>query len=75
MDILKMKAHIGSDGILRLEVPVSVTDVDCDVLVTTSLQMTPEEWNQFIDMTAGSLAAGPLERLPQGEYEQRESIP
>jgi len=31
--------------------------------------MTPEEWNRFIDLTAGSLADAPIERLPQGEYE------
>jgi len=34
MEVLKIKAHVGSDGILRLDVPVGVSNVDCDVLVT-----------------------------------------
>ncbi len=28
----------------------------------------------FFDRTFGSLRGGPLERLPQGEYEQREAV-
>jgi hypothetical protein len=75
MDIVKIKAHIGKDGILRLDIPVSVSDVDCDVIVTTSAPMTPEEWNLFIDKTAGSLADDPIERPSQGSYEQRDPIP
>jgi len=71
---LKLKAHIGHDGILRLDVPVGVADVDCDIIVTVPPKMTTEEWNQFVDRTAGSLADDPIERFPQGEYEQRDSI-
>ena len=74
METLKLKAHIGSDGILRLAVPVGITDVDCDVVVTIPPHMTAAEWNQFVDRTAGSLADDPIERLPQGEYEQRDAI-
>lgn len=74
MNALKLKAHIGSDGILRLDVPMGITDVDCDVVVTIPPHMTAEEWNLFIDRTAGSLADDPIERLSQGEYEQRDPM-
>ena len=74
MEALKLKAHIGSDGILRLDVPVGITNVDCDVVVTIPTSMPPDEWQRFIDKTAGSLEDDPIERLPQGEYEQRDAI-
>jgi hypothetical protein len=74
MEALKLKAHVGHDGILRLDVPVGVADVDCEIVVTVPSTMTAEEWNQFVDRTAGSLAHDPIERLPQGEYEQREPM-
>ena len=75
MEALKIKAHIGHDGILQLDVPIGVADVDCDVVVTVPIKMTDEEWSQFVDRTAGSLADDPIERPPQGEYEQRDPIP
>ena len=31
-------------------------------------------WHEFIERTAGSLADDPIERWPQGEYEERESL-
>ncbi len=74
MEARKLKAHIGHDGILRLDVPMGIADVDCDVVVTVPPMMTTEEWNQFVDRTAGSLADDPIERLPQGDYEQRDPI-
>jgi len=74
METIKMKAHIGKDGFLKIAMPAGVADVDCDVLVTVSRQMTHEEWNRFVDMTAGSLADDPIERLPQGEYEPRDVL-
>jgi hypothetical protein len=78
MERLTLQAHVGHDGILRLETLVGVADVDCEVVVTVPAPpppMTPDEWNAFIDRTAGSLAHDPMERLPQGEYEPREPIP
>lgn len=74
MNAIKLKAHIGHDGILQLDVPMGVKDVDCEVIVTVPPHMTAEEWNNFIDRTANSLADDPIERLPQGDYEQRDHI-
>ncbi len=33
-----------------------------------------QEWHDFIDQTAGSLADTPVERPAQGDYEKREPI-
>lgn len=64
MEAIKLKTHIGSDGLLRLEMPTNVADVDAEVLVVYNVQRkrTQAEWEAFIDETYGSLADDPLER-------------
>lgn len=74
MQALKLKAHVGHDGILRLQVPMGVADVDGEIVGTVPPRMTAEEWQAFDERTAGSLADDPIERLPQGDYEQQEPI-
>ncbi len=34
----------------------------------------PENWQRFVDATAGAWQGEPLERGDQGEYEQRETL-
>jgi hypothetical protein len=70
-----MKKHVGSDGFLKLEVPIGLTDVDCEVTVTVEPKMTREAWLAFIDETAGSLANDPIARGDQGEPDLRDLIP
>jgi hypothetical protein len=74
MNTLKLKAHVGDDGILHLAAPVGATNIDCEVTVTYELSMSQEEWLRFLDETYGSLADDPIERLPQGEVEHRDPI-
>lgn len=33
MDTLKLKTHIGSDGLLKFEAPLNVADVDVEVVI------------------------------------------
>lgn len=33
MDTIKLRSHVGPDGILKLEVPVGVKNIDLDVIV------------------------------------------
>lgn len=77
METLTVHAHTGHDGVLRIDLPVGIADVDCEIVVTIPASgvkpMTTEEWSQFIDLTAGSLATDPIERLPQGDYVQRDT--
>jgi len=79
MQSIKLRSHIGSDGILHLQVPVGVTDTELEVMVIVQPIVklesvkTPEElgWPPgFFERTAGAIPD--LERPPQGEYEARD---
>jgi hypothetical protein len=73
---LQLKAHVGKDGILRLETPVNLQDADVEVvLVVQPVNKTPQlDKATWVKLTYGSLADTDLERAPQGEFEVRESI-
>lgn len=78
METIKLKTHVGSDGILRLELPVNERDLDFEVvLVMQPLKEPTDElgWPVgFFEATYGSFADDPLEREPQGEYEVRDEL-
>jgi hypothetical protein len=77
VETTKLKAHIGSDGILKLEMPVGVRDTDIDVVVVLAPRQvtSQQEWKVFVDETYGSLANDPIQRgiqppldlAPEGE--------
>lgn len=72
-----LKAKVGPDGILHLDVPVGVGDANVEVEVTVNPakpSMTQEEWRKFVAETAGSWK-GDFERPDQGEFEERELFP
>jgi hypothetical protein len=76
---IQTRSHVGSDGLLRLTLPVDVTDADLDVTVVVrrvtaegSTQMTDEQWETFIKETAGAWQGDPLARADQGEFEKRD---
>jgi hypothetical protein len=68
METIKLKTHVGSDGVLKLEVSVGITNQDLEVVVVVEplTQVKAEtdraEWLAFIEATAGSLADNPIER-------------
>ena len=83
MDAIKLRSHVGADGILKLEVAVGVTNTDIDVVVNIvpvgngTAAKTPEElgWPEgFFEKTAGAWAGEPLVREPQGNYETRKLL-
>jgi len=51
-----------------------MTDMDCEVIVTTEPHISQEEWLSFIETTAGSLADDPIERLSQGKNDARDEV-
>ena len=77
MRAVQFHSHVGADGVLKIEVPVGVTDADLDVVVIVSPADAPARpidgnWPpNFLEDTFGCLAEHPLERPPQGEYETR----
>ncbi|MBL8163661.1 MAG: hypothetical protein JNJ61_16870 [Anaerolineae bacterium] len=74
MDTFRIKTHVGSDGILKFELPIGTANVDCEVVINIQPNMSREEWLAFIEETAGSLADDPIQRWPQGEHELRDEI-
>jgi hypothetical protein len=60
MQTIKLKTHIGSDGLLKLEVPVEAADVDADVVIiytlhskTANAEVDDDEWQAFVDGVLG----------------------
>ena len=83
MQSIKVRSHVGSDGILHLDIPVGVHDAELEVTLTVQPvdrqpeAKTPEElgWSPgFFEKTFGSLRDQPLEREPQGELQEREPL-
>lgn len=82
MKSIKLQSHVGSDGILKLEIPLGLTDADLEVLVVVQplislASTTPEDlgWPPgFFEETAGVWQGDPLIREEQGDYEIRDEL-
>jgi hypothetical protein len=78
MHSVTLRSHVGSDGILNLQVPVGLQDTDLEVMViiqplVTNTVKSPENsgWSSgFFEQTFGSIPD--LERPPQGALPERE---
>jgi hypothetical protein len=78
-----LQAHVGADGVLRVEVPTGMTHVDLEVVVTfhplkeqvITQETSRQHWpTGFIEQVFGGWQGKPLERAPQGEYEVRRTL-
>jgi hypothetical protein len=79
METIKLKTYVGSDGILKLEVPVGVSNRDLEVVVVlqplVNLSVDELGWPiGYFEETYGSLADYPIERGDQGIPEIRDAI-
>lgn len=83
MDSIKLRSHVGQDGILHLEIPVGVTDKDLEVMVifqpleaeTQAKTLETKGWHPgFFEEVIGGWVGEPLERGEQGKYETREQL-
>lgn len=67
MDSVKIKTHVGSDGVLKLEFQTSVSNQDLEVLIVMQ-PIEPGPIDQhgwpigFFERTYGALADDPIER-------------
>lgn len=68
MQPITLKSHIGSDGLLQLQLPDELKNQD----VTVIIQIQKTEWLSILENTAGSISD--LKRPSQGEYEVREFL-
>ena len=83
MTHLELRARIGPDGILTLNVPVGISEANREVKVIVesaeaavrkAKNEVSDEWARFVDETAGAWM-GELERPEQGELETRDQWP
>jgi len=83
MSQVMLRSHIGADGVLKLEVPTELPEMDVEVTLT----MNPVEnesdedaavrngWPPgFLEKAFGCLKDDPIERGPQGVFETREPL-
>lgn len=78
METIKLRSYVGEDGVLKLEVPISVTDTELEVVLVVQPvreeRAEQSEWLAFLERTAGILADDPIDRPPQGGYDVREPV-
>ncbi|TVR25052.1 MAG: hypothetical protein EA396_00280 [Anaerolineaceae bacterium] len=79
METMKVKARIGEDGILKLEVPTGLSAREVEVVLvlqeTVPQGVDANGWPVgFFDRTYGALADDPIERPPQLPLEERDPI-
>jgi hypothetical protein len=79
---IQTRTHIGTDGTLSVDVPTALRETDVEVMlvlqpVTGHGNGEPESrgWPPgFFEQTYGSFQNDPLERLPQGDFDSRDTI-
>jgi hypothetical protein len=74
---IQLKSKVGADGMLNLKVAVGAQDANKEVIVTVqsaSVEMTREQWLEFVRETAGSINDPTFFRHDQGEFEKREEL-
>ncbi len=83
MKSITLRSHVGEDGVLKLQVPLDVTNTDLEVMVivqpiadTSQLEAAQEKsWSPgFFEEVIGGWEGEPLVRESQGEYEDREEF-
>jgi hypothetical protein len=78
METITLHSRVGTDGLLKLQVPVKATNTELEVvLIVQPVAPTGQEhgWPPgFFETTYGSFRDQPLVREPQGEYEIRDEL-
>jgi hypothetical protein len=76
MRTINLHSHVGSDGVLHLDVPVGLADTDLQVvLIVHPSTAPPDNWQPgFFEEVIGSWEGEPLTRPVQLPMEIREEI-
>jgi hypothetical protein len=83
MDRIKVRTHVGPDGVLKLDLPLAFKETDVEVVVVVQSlaarqAATPSGdlgWPPgYLEQTYGSFQDESLVRGEQGEYEIREEL-
>ncbi|QLE45739.1 hypothetical protein FD723_36405 (plasmid) [Nostoc sp. C052] len=82
MQSIKLFSHVGSDGIMHLDIPVGITDKEVEVMVIYQ-QIEPSAAKKteelgcppgFFEQTYGSFQDDPMVIDYEGDFEIREEI-
>jgi hypothetical protein len=84
MESIKLKSHVGDDGILQIQVPVGFKNEDLEVMVifqrlksrnSNSATLESRGWQPgFFEEVIGSWESEPLERSEQLPYKTRSQV-
>lgn len=77
MESVKLKTHIGQNGLLQIQLPVEITDQDVEVMVIYQIVTKTQKrgWSPgFFERTFGAWEGKPLVREPQGDLQEREAL-
>ena len=77
MESVKLKTHVGQDGLLQIQLPTEINDQDVEVMVIyQSVAPTQKRtWSPgFFERTFGAWQGEPLVREPQGDLPKREPL-
>ncbi len=77
MKTIQLISHVGTDGVLNIQLPQELQNQELEVLVVVQpVKKTQENgWSpDFFERTYGSTAQDPIERPPQGEFKIMESL-
>ncbi len=78
METITLHSRVGAGGLLKLQVPVKVTNTDLEVVLIVQPVATAGQglgWPPgFFEQTYGSFREQPLIRESQGEYEIRDEL-
>jgi hypothetical protein len=75
MTSIVLTSKVGPDGVLRLTLPLAAANQDVRVTIEPiAPKMTPEEWQAYIQATAGSITDPTFERPPQGDLGERKPL-
>lgn len=75
MKTFQIRQKTNNDGILHLEIPVGVKQVECDVRVTVDPQSVPDAWlPEVVALLQQGWQGEPLKREPQGEFDRRDIL-
>jgi hypothetical protein len=76
MESIKVRSHVGQDGILHLDIPVEMANTEIEVTLTIQRVIPQKQaWMPgFFEEVIGGWVGEPLSRPEQGEYETREQL-
>jgi hypothetical protein len=79
METLKLRTHVGSDGVLKLELPTAMNNREIEVVVViqavTESPVDALGWPVgFFERTYGALADKPLERPAELSWAKRDDV-